>query len=57
MHVQQQYLSLCNSAIVGNHHDTSNKLKNIQRSNMLKLSKLIGQNHKFQYHVLAGSIK
>jgi hypothetical protein len=27
MHVQQQTLNICNTAIIGNHYDTSNKIK------------------------------
>ncbi len=28
MHVQQQSLNICNTAIIGNHYDTINKNKN-----------------------------
>ena len=31
MHVQQQSLNICNTAIIGNHYDTINKNKNIKR--------------------------
>jgi hypothetical protein len=52
MHVQQQSLNICNTAIIGNHYDTSNKNKNIKRSNIYKSSKLISHNHRlFKYHI------
>ena len=34
MHVQQQSLNICNTAIIGNYYDTINKNKNIKRSNI-----------------------
>jgi hypothetical protein len=52
MHVQQQSLNICNTAIVGNHYDTSNKNKNIQRSIINKSTKFNSRNHRlFKYHI------
>ncbi len=51
MHVQQQSLNIGDTAIIGNHFDTSNKIK-ILKDQIYKSSKLISHNHRlFKYHI------
>ena len=53
MHAQQQLFNICNTAIVGNHHDKSKKNNKYTVVKIYKSIKMISQNHRqFKYHTL-----